>query len=191
MTTLEHVKALKDTECIADVLKKEIAVNPCKDCGKCTFGYEGITQLEMIMNDITERKGRGGDLELITDLCGMMREQSLCEEGEKIADAVLTAIELYRKDFEDHIGKKGCRAGVCKKFMTYHILADMCVGCGDCIDECPEDAIIGKKKFVHIIVQDECTQCGKCISACDEEAIVTAGAVKPRCPKKPIPCKKR
>lgn len=45
--------------------------------------------------------------------------------------------------------------------MTYHILADQCTGCGDCMD------------------------------ACEDDAIVRAGAEKPRCLKKPIPCKKR
>ncbi len=189
MTTLEHVKALKDTECSVDVLLNEVRKNECKTCGKCTFGYEGINQLEMILSDITEKKGRPGDLDLMTDLCQVMREQSLCEIGEEIAAAVLEAISMYRKDFEDHIGKKGCKAGVCKKYMTYHVLAAKCIGCGDCMDVCEDDAILGKKKFVHVIVQDECTQCGKCLEACEEEAIVTAGAIKPRCPAKPIPCK--
>jgi NADH-quinone oxidoreductase subunit F len=59
------------------------------------------------------------------------------------------------------------------------------------MDACEDDAILGKKKFVHVIDQDECTICGKCMEACDEDAIVMAGAVKPRCPTKPIPCKKK
>ena len=75
--------------------------------------------------------------------------------------------------------------------MTYHIIAANCIGCGECLDVCEDDAILGKKKFVHIIDQDECIQCGKCMEACEEEAIVLAGAVKPRCPKKPIPCKRK
>ena len=36
-----------------------------------------------------------------------------------------------------------------------------------------------------------CAQCGACMDACDEDAIVRAGAVRPRCPAKPIPCKAR
>ena len=191
MSMLERVNNLKETECIVDVLLKELAVNECKRCGKCVFGYEGLTQLEMILGDITEKKGRSDDLALMQDLCEVMKEQSLCEAGEDIADAVLTAIEKHRGVFEEHIGKKGCRAGVCKKFMTYHILAEKCVGCGDCLDACEDDAILGKKKFVHVIVQDECVQCGRCMEACDEDAIVLAGAVKPRCPRKPVPCKAR
>lgn len=75
--------------------------------------------------------------------------------------------------------------------MTVHILASKCVGCGECMDVCEDDAILGKKNFVHVIEQDECTICGKCVEACDEDAIVLAGAVKPRCPAKPIPCKKK
>ncbi len=190
MTMLERVKNLTEKECIVDVLRKELADNKCKNCGKCTFGYEGATQIEMILNDIGEKKGRPGDLELLADLCSVMKDQSMCEDGDDIALAILEALEKYRKDLEDHVSRKSCRAGVCKRFMTYHIIAGDCTGCGDCLDACPEDAILGRKKFVHVINQAECTQCGACKDACDEDAIVLAGAVKPRCPLKPIPCRR-
>lgn len=190
MSTLEKIKNLKETDCIVDILLKEVRANKCQTCGKCVFGYEGITQLELTLGDITEKKGRSGDLDLMKDLCQMMKTQSLCETGEEIAEAVLAAIQTYPADFEAHIGKKACKAGVCKKFMTYHILADKCTGCGDCMDECEEDAIQGKSRFVHIILQDECTQCGACLSACEEDAIVRAGLVKPKCPRKLIPCRR-
>ena len=191
MNSIEKIRSLKEDQCIVDVLLKEIMTHPCRDCGKCVFGYEGIAQLEMILKDITEKKGRESDKALIRDLCGLMKTQSLCEEGIDIADAVKEAFDTYGEIFDEHISKKSCRAGVCKKFMTYHILANKCIGCGECMDACEDDAIIGKSKFVHIIDQDECTLCGKCMDHCDEEAIVLAGAVKPRCPKKPIPCKRR
>ena len=78
----------------------------------------------------------------------------------------------------------------CNKFVTFHILASKCTGCGECIDSCKDEAILGKNKFVHVIVEDDCTQCGKCLSSCEEGAIIKAGATKPKCPTKPIPCKK-
>lgn len=190
MSTLEKIKNLKKTECIVDLLLKEIRANECRTCGKCVFGYEGITQLEMTLSDITEKKGRSGDLDLMRDLCELMKTQSLCDTGEEIADAVLAAIKARRTDMEEHISKKCCSAGVCRKFMTYHILADRCTGCTDCVDECGEDAILGKSRFVHIIDQDECTQCGACLSVCEEEAIIKAGPIKPKCPRKPIPCRR-
>lgn len=190
MSTLEKIKSLAESECIVDTLLKEVRANECQICGKCVFGYEGITQLEAILSDITEKRGRSEDLMLMTGLCHLMETQSLCETGEEIARAVLAALGTHQSDFEEHIGKKGCRAGICQKFMTYHILADKCTGCGDCLDQCDEDAIQGKPRFVHIITQDECTQCGVCLRACDEEAIVKAGPIKPRCPKRPVPCKR-
>ena len=125
----------------------------------------------MILKDFTEKKGRSGDLDLIRDACYMMKTQSLCEEGEDLADAVTEALETFKQDFEDHAAKKTCRAGVCKKFVTYHILADKCTGCGDCMDECEDEAILGKKKFVHVIDQDECVQCGKCMAKCPAKVI--------------------
>lgn len=190
MSTLEKINHLEETECIVDTLLKEVRENGCQTCGKCVFGYEGITQLEMILKDITEKKGRMEDLNLLEDLCGLMKSQSLCETGEEIAAALLAAIKEFKTDFLDHISRKGCRAGVCKKFMTYHILAEKCTGCGDCLDQCDEEAILGKARFVHVIRQDECIQCGACLAACEEAAVVRAGAQKPRCPQKPIPCKR-
>ncbi len=191
MTMLERVQNLKDSECVVDVLRRELADNACSRCGKCTFGYEGVTQLTMIFADLAEKKGRSGDLQLVAELCGLMKTQSLCEEGEIIARAVETALTDHRSELEEHAARKACKAGVCKRFMTYHILANLCTGCGDCLDVCEDDAIAGKKRFVHVIDQGECTQCGKCKDACEEDAIVLAGAVKPRCPQRPIPCKAR
>lgn len=190
MNTMERIRKLKENECIADVLFKEISRNECNNCGKCVFGYEGITQLKLILNDITEKKAKSSDLELMQQLCGLMKTQSLCEIGSDIAVAVLAAMEQYGEELGGHITKRVCRAGVCRRFMTFHILPDKCTGCNDCADECDEEAILGKLRFIHVIKQDECIQCGACLKACDEGAIVRAGAIKPRCPKKPIPCKR-
>lgn len=188
-TMKERLAQLSEKECAVDALRREVIANKCRECGKCVFGYEGVTQLEMILTDITQKKGRAGDVELMRDLCEMISCQVLCMDGIELAEGTLYALEQYKDQFDAHVGKRGCPAGVCKKFMTYHILPDKCTGCTDCMDECEDDAILGKKKFVHVIDQDECTQCGKCMEVCEEDAIVLAGAIKPRCPKKPIPCK--
>ena len=190
MSTIETIRAITEKQCPVDVLLHAVTDHKCGTCGKCVYGYEGAWQIGTILKDATERKGRNGDMALLQDAADMMKKYALCEDGIELAEGTLEALESYREDFESHIAKKGCRTGVCKKFMTYHILPDKCVGCTDCLDACDEDAILGKKKFVHVIDQDECTQCGECLEACEEEAIVTAGAVKPRCPKKPIPCKR-
>lgn len=191
MNTMEAVKNLGESECIVDFLLKTISNNECKTCGKCVFGYEGITQLEMMLSDITMKKAKTDDKELMRDLCGQMLHQSICEIGSDIAEVMLFALDNKGEEIDEHLMKKSCRAGICKKFVTYHILVDKCIGCTDCADACEEGAILGKKRFVHVIDQSECTQCGACAEVCEEEAIIKAGAIKPRGPKKPIPCKKR
>ena len=188
--TTDYISIFDETDCILDKLK-DIAEGYTKEsCGRCAFGFEGVTQINMILSDISQKKGKTSDISLLLDLCSEMKNQVLCEVDGTLATLVISAMNNFKDEIEEHITKKSCKAGVCSKFITYHILADKCIGCTDCVDECDDDAILGKKKFIHVIDQDECTQCGKCVEACNEEAIVKAGVIKPRCPHKPIPCKR-
>ncbi|MFA9463058.1 MAG: NADH-ubiquinone oxidoreductase-F iron-sulfur binding region domain-containing protein [Velocimicrobium sp.] len=188
--TTDYVEIIDETDCMLDCLLSIANRFGQETCGRCVFGHEGVTQIQMILSDMTLKRGKTTDIELLMDLCSEMKNQSLCEIGESVANTITTAIECFKEEIEAHITKKSCKAGVCAKFITYHILPDMCTGCNECEDECEEDAILGKKRFIHVIDQDECTQCGACVEACEEKAIVKAGAVKPRCPQKPIPCKR-
>lgn len=188
--TTDYIKVFDDTNCILAELN-EIALGYTKEtCGRCVFGFEGVTQINMILSDISQKRGKSNDIALLLDLCDVMKKQSLCEIDETLAATVISAVDNFRNEIEEHITKKACKAAVCSKFVTYHILADKCIGCTDCVDQCEDDAILGKKKFIHVIDQDECTQCGACVEACEEDAIVKAGPIKPRCPQKPIPCKR-
>lgn len=187
--TTDYIYVFDKMDCILDQLLKITGRYGKESCGKCVFGHEGITQINLILTDIAQKKGKSDDVELLLDLCSVMEKQALCEIGIAAAKTVLTTFQNFKEEIEEHITKKSCRAVVCEKFVTYHILPDLCTGCTDCVEECEDDAILGKKKFIHVISQDECIQCGACVSVCDEGAIVKAGAIKPKCPKKPIPCK--
>ena len=165
MNSIEKIRALKEDQCVVDVLLKEIMAHPCKDCGKCVFGYEGITQLEMILKDITEKKGNTSDKALMEELCRLMKTQSLCEEGMGIADTVKETLSTYGEIFDEHIAKKTCRAGVCKKFMTYHILANQCIGCGECADVCEDDAIIESTNLFALSIRTNVHTVWQCLTA--------------------------
>lgn len=185
----DYVEIYDDGSCMLEGLL-EISKRFMRECcGRCVFGYEGVSQINMILNDISLKKGKPYDMGLLTDLCSHMKGQSLCESGECMADSVMSCLDSYEDEIREHASRKNCRSLACGRFVTYHILADKCTGCTDCIDACEDDSINGKKRFVHVIDQDECTQCGKCVAACDEGAIIRAGSVKPKCPSKPVPCK--
>lgn len=188
--TTDCIEIIPEQACILDWFVPVVRSYLQSCCGRCVFGYEGVTQIYSILSDISQRKGKTGDLDLLMELCQTVQTQSLCNIGNVAAKLTISAISEFRLEIEAHITKKGCKAGVCRKFITYHILQDLCTGCNVCQDECEDDAILGKKKFIHVIDQDECTQCGNCLAVCPIDAIVTAGVVKPKCPKKPVPCKK-
>lgn len=179
-----------ESSCMLDELVIIVSRYEKESCGRCVFGYEGVTQINMILSDIAHKKGKSGDIDLLLSLSEIMKKQSLCEVGMAVANTVSTAYKNFRTEIEEHITKKVCNAAVCNKFITYHILPKLCTGCNECQDVCEYEAILGKKNYVHVIDQDECVQCGECMDVCSQGAIVKAGAIKPRGPKKPIPCKK-
>ena len=46
-----------------------------------------------------------------------------------------------------------------------------CIGCTNCIQACPVDAIIGASKFMHTVLADVCTGCNLCIPPCPVDCI--------------------
>ncbi|MFZ3130032.1 MAG: 4Fe-4S binding protein [Desulfosporosinus sp.] len=46
---------------------------------------------------------------------------------------------------------------------------EKCIGCGQCVDICPIEAIELDNGFA--VISDECIECGACTDACPTEAI--------------------
>ena len=185
------IRIISERECILDILYKMSLSFREETCGSCNFGHEGTAQIQMILHDLTQKKGKNSDPALLKRLCEVMVEQTVCEICPGMAITLLDAFEKFGEEIEAHILKKICKAGVCSRFLQVFILPEACTGCSDCLDVCEEEAILGKKRFIHVIDQSVCTRCGDCLNACEEGAIILAGgANKPRVPAKPIPCKR-
>jgi ferredoxin len=72
--------------------------------------------------------------------------------------------------------RPGRQPGTAKKIPKTSAVVDKkkCVGCGICIDCCPEQAISTKGQVVMgeiVIDSGKCIACGTCVSACPNEAI--------------------
>ncbi len=187
----DYVRVFGATSCMAHALEEILSLYRHESCGRCVFGYEGSYQAHATFTDICSKRGKASDVALMRDLCPMMESQSLCEQGRIMAGTVMDALDGFGDEIEQHFTKKVCLAGECAAYMTYHILPNLCVGCGDCLDACEDEAILGKPHFIHVIDQRACTQRGACVSVCEENAIVRAGADKPRTPPRPIPIRRR
>ena len=183
------VAVLDEKDCIVDQTKRRVNISCYDTCATCSLGREGSYQLREIVADATRGKSRGSDVDMMREVGRGMKAGGACQFGRTAPNIVLSTLEKFPEEYEAHMKRRLCHALVCERYVTFHILPDLCDGCGECVDVCPEDAIEGGKKKVHVIDQDACEKCGKCYEVCMDlrQAVVKAGAVKPRTPKRPIP----
>jgi NADH-quinone oxidoreductase subunit F len=157
--------------CMVDVAKYFVHFLEEESCGKCLPCREGLKRMGEILDDITEGKGDGESLTLLEDLAEVVGDTSLCGLGKTAPNPVLSALRYFRPEFEAHIHKKRCPAGVCTSLIRYSISKE-CTGCGACAKVCPTKAIKGEKKQTHLILSELCSKCGSCTDVCKANAVM-------------------
>jgi NADH-quinone oxidoreductase subunit F len=162
---------MDDRSCMVDVAKYFLKFLEEESCGKCTPCREGVKQMRIILDRITEGKGKEEDIETLEWIGAGVIDGSLCALGGTAPYPVLSTIKYFRDEYLAHIRDKKCPAGVCKPLITYSVVADNCTGCTACARVCPTKAATGEKKKVHTINQETCIKCGACYDACKFDAI--------------------
>ncbi|MDP3028793.1 MAG: NADH-quinone oxidoreductase subunit NuoF [Deltaproteobacteria bacterium] len=162
---------MDETSCMVDVARYFIHFLMFESCGKCVPCREGLKQMHEILKNICEGRGQRGDIELLSDLAGVMTTASLCALGGTAPNSVLSTIRYFRHEYEAHIFDKKCQAGVCKNLFEYAIDGASCNGCTLCRLKCPQEAISGEKKKPHVIDPQRCIKCGICYGLCKRGAI--------------------
>ncbi len=160
---------MDEDTCMVDVARYFIEFLTEESCGKCTPCREGTRQMLKILTNITEGRGKSGDIELLEELSEMQVEAALCALGKSAPNSFLSTLRYFRDEYEAHINDKKCPALSCKALIEYYIDPEKCRGCGSCLRKCPADAIIGGKKLIHIVDQDKCTKCGTCFDVCPDK----------------------
>ena len=163
---------MDEDNCMVDIAKYFIGFLEGESCGKCVPCREGLKRMREILDDISEGKGKEGDIELLERLSTVLKDGALCALGATAPNPVLSTIRFFRDEYEAHIKEKRCPAGVCKELITYQIIEEKCPGCGLCVKACPAEAITsgGKKKPV-ILDQEKCIKCGACYDVCKLGAV--------------------
>ncbi|MBW1797158.1 MAG: 4Fe-4S binding protein [Deltaproteobacteria bacterium] len=157
---------MDEDTCMVDVARYFIHFLTDESCGKCVPCREGLRQMDKILTNITEGKGKEGDIELLEELSETAIEASLCALGKSAPNPFLSTILYFRDEYEAHIKEKRCPALSCKELISYYIDPDKCKACMICLKKCPVKAINGGKKKIHIIDQEKCTNCGTCFEVC-------------------------
>jgi len=179
---------LDEDTCMVDVARYFINFLTDESCGKCVPCREGLRQMHRILTNITEGKGKEGDIELLEELSETAVEASLCALGKSAPNPFLSTLRYFRDEYEAHIKEKRCPALSCKELISFYIDPAKCKACGICFKKCPAEAIDGGKKKIHIIDQEKCTNCGTCFEVCpakfDAVTKISGEPVPPPVPEK-------
>jgi NADH-quinone oxidoreductase subunit F len=66
-----------------------------------------------LLTNITQGTGKEGDIELLEEMAGVIKNAALCGLGQTAPNPVLSTIRYFRKEYEEHIREHRCRAAVC------------------------------------------------------------------------------
>lgn len=161
---------MDEDDCIIDVAKfyQEFCVE--ESCGKCSPCRIGTRKLYDILTKISEGKGTMQDLDQLKEIGEAMKRAALCGLGQTAPNPVLSSLHYFYDEYLEHIRDKKCRAGKCKKLITYTI-NDNCRGCTLCARKCPVNCISGEVRQKHTIDATKCIKCGECMKNCKFDAI--------------------
>ena len=157
---------LDEDTCMVDVARYFIEFLTDESCGKCVPCREGLRQMHRILTNITQGRGKEGDIELLEELSETAVEASLCALGKSAPNPFLSTLRYFRDEYEAHNKEGRCPALACKEMISFYVDPAKCTACGLCKKKCPADAIGGAKKMIHIVDQEKCTRCGTCFEVC-------------------------
>jgi bidirectional [NiFe] hydrogenase diaphorase subunit len=104
---------MDETSCMVDVAKFFVEFCRHESCGKCVPCRAGTVQMHRILEAITRGEGTARGLEMLEQLCGLLKETSLCGLGQTAPNPVVSTLEYFRDEYLAHIEDKRCPAGVC------------------------------------------------------------------------------
>src|SRR5580658_3276736 len=114
---------MDDTSCMVNVARFFIEFCMTESCGKCIPCRAGTAQMHTLLTRICGGSGTMDDLDLLVDLCGTIKETSLCGLGQTAPNPVLSTLRYFKDEYIEHIVHKRCSAGVCNIKAPVEVLA--------------------------------------------------------------------
>jgi bidirectional [NiFe] hydrogenase diaphorase subunit len=74
-----------------------------ESCGKCVPCRTGTQQMHDILKRIAKSEGSRQDLELLEELCEVVRATSLCGLGQTAPNPVISTLRYFRKEYDEKL----------------------------------------------------------------------------------------
>ncbi|HWR58298.1 MAG TPA: NADH-ubiquinone oxidoreductase-F iron-sulfur binding region domain-containing protein, partial [Thermodesulfovibrionales bacterium] len=161
---------MDEDTCMVDVAKYFLSFTQSESCGKCPPCRIGTYQMLQLLEDITNGRGRHGDIERLINMGKQIQKGSLCGLGQSAPNPVLSTIKYFRDEYEEHVYGKYCRANVCGGTGVFVINSAECLSCGLCKQACAYSAVKETREHFYID-QDTCTKCKACFNVCPVGAV--------------------
>ena len=162
---------MDEDDCMVAVSKFYLDFTVEESCGKCSPCRVGNKRLYEQLEKITKGQATKEDLDNLRNLCGVIRDTSLCGLGQTSPNPVISTLDNFYEEYLAHVEEERCPAGSCKELIRYEIIPENCVGCTACARNCPVNCIAGERKQLHTIDQSLCIKCGACLEKCKFNAV--------------------
>ncbi len=104
---------MDESSCMVDVAKYFMEFCKTESCGKCVPCRVGTAQMYNLLSRISEGRASMHELQLLEELCDVVKHTSLCGLGQTAANPVFSTIRFFRDEYIAHIKDKTCPAGTC------------------------------------------------------------------------------
>jgi NADH-quinone oxidoreductase subunit F len=102
------VIVMDESVCMVKVTYRGLRFFEHESCGKCVPCREGTDWLRKILERVENGKGREGDIEILSEVVGIMYGRCFCPLGDSAAGLVMSMLKHFREEFEEHIKSAKC-----------------------------------------------------------------------------------
>ena len=111
---------MNEDTCMLDTARYFLDFIRDESFGKCVSCRVGTKRMLEILERITAGEGQEGDVELLLELGGVIKDTAMCGLGQTAPNPVSSTIKYFCEEYDEHIHKKYCRAGVCAEPFISH-----------------------------------------------------------------------
>jgi bidirectional [NiFe] hydrogenase diaphorase subunit len=105
---------MDEYSCMVDVARYFMEFCMSESCGKCVPCRVGTVEMYELLSRIVQGRASMEDMEMLLELCEMVKATSLCGLGQSAPNPVLSTVRYFKDEYLAHIANHICTAGQCQ-----------------------------------------------------------------------------